>query len=471
MPFEPTVASIKTHTVPNWFNDSKLGIFVHWGLYSIPGWAPTTGPLPEVIARDGWQGWFRKNPYAEWYMNSLRVPGSATAAYHAETFGADFPYARLAGMFNEQIRGWDPGSWADLFKAAGARYVVLTTKHHDGFLLWPSKQPNPFLENYHTERDLVGDLTSAVRARGMRMGLYYSGGLDWTFNDQVIADIADLFTAIPQSAAYTAYSDAHWRELIDRYAPSVLWNDIGYPSMADIPLLFSEYYNRVPEGVINDRFTQGEMTAEGPRPLIKHYDFRTPEYEVFSDIRADKWECCRGLGFSFGYNRNETVESMLSPSALIHSFIDIVSKNGNLLINVGPTGDGSIPAEQAERLLALGIWLETNGEAIYNSRPFTHAGGSTNDGTAVRYTRKRDTLYAMLLGTPSRQQITIDGIHIQDGSEVKLLGHTESLQWSQDALRLTVTLPANLDDTAAHTLRLPLARPANLADRVGIVAE
>ncbi len=471
MPFDPTIDSIKTHTIPNWFNDSKLGIFVHWGLYSIPGWAPTTGPLPEVIASQGWSGWFRNNPYAEWYMNSLRIADSATAQYHAEQYGADFPYERFAAMFNEQIRNWNPDPWADLFKAAGARYVVLTTKHHDGFLLWPSTQPNPFLAQYHTERDLVGELTTAVRSRGLNMGLYYSGGLDWTFNDRVIADISDLFMAVPQSAEYTAYSDAHWRELIERYAPSVLWNDIGYPSQADIPRLFAEYYNRVPEGIINDRFTQGEMTPDGPRPVLRHFDFRTPEYAVFNDIRPDKWEACRGLGFSFGYNRNETVTSMLSADALIHSFADIVSKNGNLLINVGPTGDGTIPSEQADRLLALGHWLETNGEAIYNSRPFTHAEGSTNDGTPVRYTRKRDTLYAMLLGTPQSQQITIEGIHIQDGGTVELLGHNGNLEWSQDALHLTVTLPANIPDSAAHTLRLPLAPPANMADRVGIVEE
>lgn len=464
MSYQPTWDSVRSHPVPQWFDDAKLGIFIHWGLYSLPGWAPTTGPLPEVVAKEGWQGWFRRNPYAEWYMNSLRVPGSTTAAHHAEQYGAEFTYEQFAPQFNQSVEQWEPGAWADLFQQAGARYVVLTTKHHDGFLLWPSRQPNPFRTGYHASRDLVGELTAAVRQRNMTMGLYYSGGLDWTFNNQVIADLPDLFQAVPQSAEYAKYADAHVRELIDRYAPNVLWNDIGYPAATDLATLFAEYYNQLPDGVINDRFTQlnlsdipenpAEIFAHGP-PQPKHFDFRTPEYAVFDEIKREKWESCRGLGFSFGYNRNETAATMLSPTALIHSFVDIVSKNGNLLLNIGPRGDGSIPAEQQERLLALGGWLAVHGEAIYGTRPWQRAEGQTADGTAVRFTRGTDAFYATILGEAHAPQVTLRDLAIPEGTSITQLGRTQPLEWQQANADITVTLAPQHSDTPAYTLRIP----------------
>jgi alpha-L-fucosidase len=466
MPFEPTLESIRTHQVPDWFHDAKLGIFIHWGLYSIPAWAPTTGPLPEVVAEQGWEGWFRTNPYAEWYANSLRVPGSPTRDYHREQYGEGFSYDDFAAEFNQRTRGWDPGAWADLFAEVGAGYVVLTTKHHDGFLLWPSAHPNPTRPGLRAERDIVGDLTAAVRARGMRMGLYYSGGLDWTFNDRPITTITDLFLGVPQSAEYVAYSNAHLAELTARYKPSVLWNDIAYPADADLPAIFAAYYNQVPEGVTNDRWVQGRMpddpeemlrlmTQEGgfQMPAPAHYDFRTPEYAVFDEIKQEKWESCRGLGFSFGYNRNDDATSMLSPTELIHSFVDIVSKNGNLLLNIGPTGDGSIPENQVERLRALGAWLKVNGEAIYASRPWSRAEGQTGDGLPVRFTTRDGALYATVLGTPTGGQLTIRDLSAAAGARVALLGGAAELSWSQQGADLVVELPA-LPDSPAHTLRI-----------------
>ncbi len=457
MKFDATLQAVQQHQVPQWFHDAKLGIFIHWGLYSVPGWAPTTGPLHDVVAQEGWQGWFRRNPYAEWYMNSLRVPGSVTAEYHNEQFG-DKSYGDFANDFKVATANWDASTWADLFAQAGAKYVVLTTKHHDGFLLWPSEQPNPFIADYQVQRDLVGELSDAVRAKGLTMGLYYSGGLDWTFNTHVIADIADLFQAVPQSDDYVAYADAHWRELTRRYRPACMWNDIGYPRGSDLGALFADYYNAVPEGVINDRFTQASpdqiaQISEGMLPKPAHSDYRTPEYAVFDTIQPDKWESCRGLGFSFGYNRNESVNDMLSPVELIRSFVDIVSKNGNLLINVGPRGDGSIPAEQAERLLALGAWLTTNGEAIYATRPWSRAEGSTDGGLSIRFTTREHTLYATIFGVP-HGRITIADLPISDHSIITLLGHDGALAWERTGSGITVTCPNQLADAAAYTLRI-----------------
>ena len=202
---------------------------------------------------------------------------------------------------------FEPRAWAKLFAQAGVRYVVLVSKHHDGWTLWPSATPNPFLPGWHATRDLVGELGVAVRAQGLRYGLYYSGGLDWTFEPGPIRDLPSLMKCIPQSAQYLAYANAHWRELIARYAPCVMWNDIGYPREADLVQLFADYYAAVPDGVVNDRFVFGRQP---------HLDFNTPEYSAIADIYPRKWELTRGIGLAFGYNRNETPATFpLAPRA------------------------------------------------------------------------------------------------------------------------------------------------------------
>ncbi|MFN2228956.1 MAG: alpha-L-fucosidase [Anaerolineae bacterium] len=463
MSYEPTLESVQQHTVPDWFHDAKLGIFVHWGLYSVPAWAPLSGELGKVIAEGGWDRWFAENPYAEWYMNSIRIDGSPSQRHHVETYGPGFDYRDFVPMFDQATQAWDPGAWADLFRQVGARYVVLTTKHHDGFLLWPSEHPNPFYEHYHAQRNLVGELTDAVRRRGMEMGLYYSGGIDWTFNDKVVQDISDLPKATPQQAAYVEYANNHWRELTDRYGPALMWNDIAYPAAADLNALFSYYYNHVPEGVINDRFSQRFSFSEGQIGGSQHYDFRTPEYTSFAETTPFKWEATRGIGASFGYNRNEGPEQYLSVSELVRSFVDIVSKNGNLLLNVGPTADGTIPDLQHERLEGLGRWLDVNGEAIFRTRPWVTAEGRTAAGTEIRFTKGGDSLYAILMDTPAKRRIAIEGLHAMEGSTVALLGHQEPLPWEQHGEAMVVTLPPGLPAAPAHALAitpLPEARDA-----------
>jgi alpha-L-fucosidase len=461
---DPAPESVRGHVVPDWFHDAKLGIFIHWGLYSVPAWAPLTGELGEVIARGDWANWFTNNAYAEWYMNTMRIEDSPTRRYHAETYGPDTPYRDFIPAFNEATRDWDPGAWADLFRQIGARYVVLTTKHHDGFLLWPSEHPNPYEEDYCAQRDLVGDLTGAVRGRGMRMGLYYSGGIDWTFNDTVIQHVTDFQAAVPQGADYVAYANAHWRELIARYQPSVMWNDIAYPAAADLDELFAHYYHAIPEGVINDRFTQRFEWSEGTIVARQHRDFRTPEYAVFDEITEEKWEATRGIGYSFGYNRSEGPESYLSVDELVRSFVDIVSKNGNLLLNVGPMADGTIPELQRERLLGLGRWLETNGEAIYSTRPWRVAAGTTEDGVGVRFTQAGENLYAVLLDTPGGDRVVIKGLQAAEGTSICLLDDERPLDWVQEDDDLAISLSGNLPDSPAYALRItPCPQPPELS--------
>jgi alpha-L-fucosidase len=305
----------------------------------------------------------------------------------------------------------------------------------------------------------------------MRMGLYYSGGIDWTFDATVVRDITDLLVAVPRQPAYAAYAHRHWRELVERYEPAVLWNDIAYPAAANLPRLFADYYNRIPDGVINDRFFQSRiggcrllgappvraalgrlagwaMSHSVLRPPTgKHFDFRTPEYAPSYELTERKWEATRGIGHSFGYNQQEDPDTHLTVKDLVHSFIDIVSKNGNLLLNVGPKADGTIPDLQCERLRGLGAWVETNGEAIYATRPWVRAEGRTREGGRVRFTQRSRALYASVLATPQREAVTIEALRIPEDGTVHILGHSSPLDWRQDGHDLRVGLPEGLSDS------------------------
>jgi alpha-L-fucosidase len=169
--FEPTLESLRTHPVPDWYEDAKLGIFIHWGLASVPGWAPLSGSIHDIMTEHG-EDPLKFSPYTEWYLNSMKFPDSPTASHHAETYGADTPYDAFREPFETMlVERWTPEPWADLFAAAGARYVVQVTKHHDGYTLWPSDVPNPHKGGWNAPRDSVGELAAAVRARGIRFGV------------------------------------------------------------------------------------------------------------------------------------------------------------------------------------------------------------------------------------------------------------------------------------------------------------
>jgi len=445
--YQPTRESLRTHRVPAWYEDAKLGIFIHWSVSSIPAFAPRHG-IESVFGEAGQA----ESPYSEWYWNSLKLPGSAVERHHREVYG-DRPYESFADDFRRGLDQWQPQQWAQGFRDAGARYVVLVTKHHDGFCLWPSEvaHPDPERKDWHTGRDVVGELASAVRGEGLRFGTYYSGGLDWTFDARPLRSLVDVMTGMP-GGDYPAYAAAQVRELVARVAPDVLWNDITWPDEKQaLWKLIADYYNAVPQGVINDRWlhrswltrvlrvapirrlvdawimrrmAKGEGLGAPPPPSV--YDYRTPEYASFPDIQERKWECVRGIDKSFGYNRGSRPEDFLSQEDLLHSFVDIVSKNGNLLLNVGPRGeDAQIPDIQMQRLHWLGDFLGACGDAIYATRPWTRAEGTTREGIPVRFTARDGNLYATLLGTPASRVVTLVDVPVADPDQVRQLGSAE----------------------------------------------
>lgn len=463
--------------MPKWFDDAKLGIFVHWGLYSVPGWAPPltgSGPLFTRIVDAMAAG---RMPYAEWYLNSLRTPGSATEAYHRQHYG-DATYQDFRAPFASMLAGWDPEAWADLFAAAGASYVVLTTKHSDGFLLWPSAHRHPTWPDWQLERDVVGELAAAVRSRGLRFGIYYSGGLDWSFVTRPVVDLASVYSTVPTGPVYRAYAEAHIRELISRYRPSVLWNDISLPPGFPRDALLADYLESVPDGVVNDRMrivpaaaarylerqpgrwlanTLGRRASAGGgavRSVPYFADYVTPEYTAEPGIRSHKWESCRGFGHSFGYNRAETEEDLLSAPEVVWSLVDTVSKNGNLLLNVGPRGeDALIPDLQADRLRTLGAWMTVNREAVVGTRPWVRAEGVTDAGHPVRFTQGGGALYATLQGRPDPGPLTIGGV-VMPGP-VQVLGHG-TVRGGSDGQDLRLEWPAGLADAPAYSVRIGL---------------
>ncbi len=469
---------IPGHRVPAWFEDAKLGIFVHWGMFAVPAWAPVLPPgqtMVDVLRQTPAQLGARL-PYAEWYANALRIPGSPTARHHEEVYG-DAPYEEFRASFEKALLDeWDPEPWADLMAASGAGYVVLVTKHHDGYCLWPSEVRNPRWPGWHAPRDVVGELAEAVRRRGLRFGTYYSVGLDWTWEDLPIQEPADMFACIPRDPDYVAYADAQLRELVDRYEPSVMWSDIGSPSGFDLPAFLGDYLRRVPEGTINDRWrtpppgmgrdrvrrsVNAVVRAALPRlpesnssPGHPLADFKTPEYSSPPRATHHKWEATRGIGAAFGHNANEPDDRLIDPDELVRSFADMVAKNGNLLLNVGPDAHGAITEREALRVRTLGEWMDVNAEAIVGTRPWVDAGSGP-----VRFTQAGGAVYAIVVESPSGPTVRLPGCGPLADRPVELLGHGP-LAASANGADLVVDWPADAPNAAAHAIRIGLRSDA-----------
>lgn len=364
--------------LPDWFKASGLGIFIHWGPFAVPAFAPTLPPghsLPELL-RDDPRHLGGRMPYSEWYANAIRIADSASARHHHDVWH-DAPYEDFATTFDAGLSDWDPAAWADLFAESGATYVVLVAKHHDGYCLWPTAVSHPLGRHWSSPRDLVGELAAAVRARGLRFGVYYSTGLDWSVHHEPIRELVDSVACIPRDPDYVRYVTEQLDELVDRYAPSVVWADIGTPRSFDVGGFKHRLIEAVPDAVINDRWdppflgayntlvrrllngTVARVAGRGPqRPFLPGHhilaDFRTPEYSLPPPDAPYEWETTRGLGAGFGYNATESDDLRIDPDELVALWRTVRDRGGRMLLNVGPRADGTIQAAEADRLRHLG---------------------------------------------------------------------------------------------------------------------
>jgi len=472
--YQPTWKSLDTRETPEWFSNAKFGIFIHWGLYSVPGYT-------------------NKGTYAEWYWNALNEDPNtnnvkrkerheAITKFHNKNYGVDYDYAEFRDGFKAEL--FNPKEWANIFKRSGAKYVVLTSKHHDGYCLWPNKEAS---ESYNMpwnsiesgpKRDLVGDLTTAVKEEGIKMGLYYSiwdwYNPYWTKKQQQIMSSGSLSVdtaakggekskfSQEEVAAAKAGLDKYVHEvmypqvkqLMNEYEPALLFSDgdwwMDYKKWQTLPLL-TWALNNAPnkdELVLNDRW--GKVRG-------KHGSYYTTEYgSGFSD-GSKPWEENRGIGMSFGINRIENIDDYRTEKELIFMLMDIISRGGNLLLNIGPNPDGTIPVIMQQRLLEIGNWLNIYSEGIYDTHQWIkdaqwsegkrpvfsksdfHSGFpiyemtiSPKEGNSVKefwFTKKESNLYAFSPEWPKTKSIFIKDVKPTKETNISLMGCDKSLKY------------------------------------------
>ena len=442
--YDANWASLDRRPMPAWYQDAKFGVFIHWGIYSVPAWAPV-------------------GEYAEWYWNRIESPDPKFAVwreYHTKHYGPDFRYADFAPQFTAGL--FDAGQWADLVARSGAKYVVLTSKHCDGFALWPSTEASrtwgrPWnAMEIGPKRDLLGELAAATRRRGLRFGLYYSL-YEW-FNPLWKVD----------RARYVAeHMMPQFKDVVTRYHPAIIFSDGDW----DLPSkdwrseeLLAWLFNESPsmeDVVVNDRW--------GKETRHKHGGYWTTEYAAGLPNGSHPWEESRGMAYSYGLNRAETVDDYKTSRDLIFTLIDLVSRGGNLLLDIGPAADGTIPPLMAQRLLDIGAWLKVNGEAIYGTRPagrdcqwtegtrpkqdfgdfkvryevLEELGQAPENGAArkqVFFTSKPGLLYAITAGWPGRQ-LVLDRVRVPVGAKIAMLGVPGELATTVSGTTLTITMP------------------------------
>ena len=417
--YQPNWKSLNSRPTPAWFDEAKFGIFIHWGVYSVPAYADPHSKIGET--------------YAEWYWNHMHNRQGPTWAFHVQHYGEKFQYQDFADQFKADV--YDPNQWADLFARSGARYIVLTSKHHEGFCLWPC----PASWNWNAvdvgpHRDLAGDLSKAVVANGIKMGFYYSL-YEW-YNPLYVHDTNRYVTdhMIPQM-----------KDLVEKYHPSLLWTDGEWEQPSSVwksteflAWLFNQSSVR-DEIAVNDRWGKETRETDG--------GFYTSEYAGFTKAgvalgAAHKWEECQGMGKSFGYNRMETVEDYKSAPELVHLLVNTVANGGNLLLDIGPTADGRIPVIMQERLLQIGAWLKLNGDAIYGTRPWRQS----SEGN-VRYTIKGGLVYAIAEGRPGTE-LALATPQPASGATVTLLGSNQSLKWHASGGKMLIEIPEAAEQRA-----------------------
>ncbi len=431
MEYENNWASLNARPVPQWFADAKFGIFIHWGLYSVPAFS-------------------RRGDYAEWYGMQMKDENNETVRrFHDRVYGGR-PYADFAGDFKAEL--FDAKQWAELFKKAGAKYINLVSKHHDGFCMFKSDYA-PFWNSVDVgpHRDFCRELRDALEGTGVRFGVYHSIYEWWN----------PLYLKDPERYALE-HLHPMLKELITKYEPATLFTDgeWDHPSSVWHSTEFLTWlYNESPVKdfiVPNDRWgkeTRGRLGGNF-----------TTEYGLveggkrIEDVVLDRpFEECRGIGRSFGLNRMEGVDDYLSSKELLETLVSLVSKGGNFLLNVGPAADGTIPVIMEERLLDMGKWLNVNGEAIYGSRPFAPAGQEN-----VYFTQKDGDIYAIMTRFPFGS-VTLEPVPYDPAFRAELLGCGAPVEVTEDGGRTRLSFPPiNPDDVACgelYTVKLTAKAP------------
>ena len=466
-PFRADWESLQKYDAPEWYKDAKFGIFIHWGAYSVAAFGN------------------------EWYPRNMYREGSEEYKHHIATYGTQdkFGYKDFLPMFKAER--FDATAWAQLFKKAGAKYVVPVAEHHDGFAMYDSGLSDWTVAKMGPHRDTTGELAKAVRAEGLHFGVS-SHRVEHNFflgvGREIPSDIND-----PQYAAFygpahawispwgaplsndftfvsTAWADdwlARSAELVEKYHPDIMYFDwwIGQASIrANLTRFAAFYYNSSLKygdhvGVINYK----------DYAMQEHAGVLDLERGQLGDIRPLYWQTDTSISNkSWGYIKDDTFKS---PDFVVHQLIDIVSKNGNLLLNIGPKSDGTIPDEVQRVLLDVGAWLNVNGEAIYGTRPWRIYGegptkvaaGSFHDTDTAnykpedfRFTTKGDVLYAIGLAWPANGEAVIHSLAQIVGSErvksVMLMGSDTKLQFNQRADGLHVQLPAQAPAKYAYVI-------------------
>jgi alpha-L-fucosidase len=464
-PFRASWESLETYAVPEWFQDAKFGIFIHWGVYSVP-------------AFDN-----------EWYPRNMYLKDSPVFKHHAETYGpqSQFGYKDFIPRFKAEK--FDADHWAELFRKAGAKYVVPVAEHHDGFPMYDCSFTEWSAAKMGPKRDVVGELAAAVRKQGLHFGAsshraehwwFFNGGMTFD-SDAKDPRYAGLYGPAQQDKTQPdkAYLDdwlARTAEIVEKYQPEVVWFDwwIEQPVFQPYLQRFAAYY-----------YNRG---AQWRRGVAINYKLKTfPERAAVLDVERGQLDTLRPLFWqtdtsvsekSWGYIASDKFRT---PDSLVDELVDIVSKNGCLLLNVGPRPDGTIPGEAEKVLLEIGRWLATNGEAIYGTRPWKVygegptqvVGGSFKDteskpftGEDIRFTTKGDTLYAIALAWPENSRLTIKSLATgsaltkREIKSVELLGSKAKLKWARNADGLAVELSVQKPCEHAFAFKILLVDPA-----------
>ncbi len=479
--YEPTWESLCRHPVPEWFRDEKFGIYTHWGPYTVPAYGGGSNALAGVPGSGYNSAWYGRNMYD---------PRHAVHRYHTRTFGhpKDFGYKDLIPLFT--AAKFDPEEWVDLFKGAGARFVGPTAQLHDGFALWDSRVNRWNCRAMGPKRDIMGDFAAAARGAGLRFVTTFHHSFHWDFfqiargegydlDDPKYEDLylrAHRPGTMPDEAYHNRWRD-QIHEVIDRYSPDLLWFDFGLGRIRGDykKAVLAYYYN---EALKKNREVGVTYKNKDLPPGAGIFDLEVGKMDdlcLFPWLTDTSIDCVpRG---NWAYSASAGYKS---PERLIHNLVDRVSKNGQLLLNVGPRADGTIP-EPAKRILRkMGEWLRINGEAIYGTRPWYVAGegptraaldmsqgGHFNEtgeprycAHDIRFTTKKDTLYATCLGVPGDEVFIFtfkQRVAPEEIRQVSMLGVDGPLKWRHDPDEgLIVETPPDVPSEYANTFKIEM---------------